>query len=82
MIILQNLKTHVDKDPVVASSSKATNEEGNPDEILPMFIVSRDETVSVDNLTETWNVVGSYDVEESGALVPFNSDNVLFQGHF
>ncbi|RZC34116.1 zinc finger protein 407-like, partial [Asbolus verrucosus] len=73
----------VDKDPIVAAStSKDTNEEGNTDEIFPMFIVSKDETISADNLTETWNVVGSYDVEESGALVPFNSDNVLFQGHF
>ena len=68
----------MNKDPVVAASSS----KDTPDEIFPMYIVSKDDSVSVDNLTESWNVVGSYDVEESGALVPFNRDNVLFQGHF
>ncbi|KAH0810320.1 hypothetical protein GEV33_012471 [Tenebrio molitor] len=83
IIVLQNLTIPTGKDPVVAASTtKDTIEEGSPDEIFPMFIVSKDETVPIDNMTETWNVVGSYDVEESGALVPFNSDNVLFQGHF
>lgn len=76
--ILQN--SPFDRDPVVASSTSA--EDGPSDEILPMYIVSKVENAATENLTETWNVVGSYDVEESGTLVPFNSDNVLFQGHF
>ncbi|XP_063922310.1 gastrula zinc finger protein xFG20-1-like [Zophobas morio] len=78
VIILHQSPIQVNKDPVVAASSS----KDTPDEIFPMYIVSKDDSVSVDNLTESWNVVGSYDVEESGALVPFNSDNVLFQGHF
>lgn len=65
-----------DRDPIVAC------QDGPPEEILPMHIVSKVQNATTENLTETWNVVGSYDVEESGTLVPFNSDNVLFQGHF
>lgn len=80
IIILHQGEIEGNQDPVVTASS--SHEEVNTDEIFPMYIVSKDESVSGDNLTESWNVVGSYDVEESGALVPFNSDNVLFQGHF
>ncbi|KAJ8917674.1 hypothetical protein NQ315_005121 [Exocentrus adspersus] len=78
-----NLKTN--EDPVVSASSS-----GNPsknralDQMLPMFIIPKEEAVIVENSPEAWNLIGRYDVEEeSGTLIPFQSDGVgLFQDHF
>lgn len=55
------------------------------DELFPLYIVSSKDaaTVCVENQTDTWNMVGSYDVEETGTLVPFDSDDEkLFGEHF
>lgn len=55
---------------------------GDQDELFPMYIISKD-VVCAENQTDTWNMVGSYDVEESGTLVPFDSDeDKLFSEHF
>lgn len=66
VIIVNQLNYH--QDPTVEN----TTEE--------YLIVSEDQNESNLN-NETWNVIGSYDVEESGALVPFNSDRdvLMFQ---
>ncbi|CAH1183832.1 unnamed protein product [Phaedon cochleariae] len=71
------------------------------DQMLPEFPISKDfaiskdyaipkddrggATVNVDNLQDSWSLVGRYDVEEeSGTLIPFQSEDSdsLFQGHF
>ncbi|CAH0555590.1 unnamed protein product [Brassicogethes aeneus] len=54
------------------------------DEIMPLYVIPKDEVVLVDNQPDTWNLIGRYDVEEeSGNLVPFQNDQeVLFEDHF
>ncbi|KAK5644831.1 hypothetical protein RI129_006131 [Pyrocoelia pectoralis] len=52
------------------------------EELFPMLIVSKD-VVCIENPSEAWNIGGSYDVEESGSLVPFHSvGESLFNEHF
>ncbi|KAF5278380.1 hypothetical protein FQA39_LY05869 [Lamprigera yunnana] len=52
------------------------------DELFPMLIVSKD-VICIENPSESWNIGGSYDVEESGSLVPFHSEgDSLFHEHF
>ncbi|KAK4875516.1 hypothetical protein RN001_011938 [Aquatica leii] len=52
------------------------------DELFPMLIVSKD-VICIENPSESWNIGGSYDVEESGSLVPFHSEGEsLFHEHF
>ncbi|KAJ8968054.1 hypothetical protein NQ314_002493 [Rhamnusium bicolor] len=83
------LKTH--DDPIVSqlsanvsSTSEQTPKDRTLDQMLPMFIIPKDEAVTVENLPDTWNLVGRYDVEEeSGTLIPFQNDGEsLFQEHF
>lgn len=53
--------------------------------MLPMFIVPKEDGIAIENLPDSWNLVGRYDVEEhSGTLIPFESDDSesLFQEHF
>ncbi|XP_023312486.1 uncharacterized protein LOC111692647 [Anoplophora glabripennis] len=81
-----NLKT--DDDPIVSEISirsiDHTTKNRALDQMLPRFIVPKDETVAIETSPEAWNLVGRYDVEEeSGTLIPFQSDAVgLFQDHF
>lgn len=52
--------------------------------MLPMFIIPKEDCI-IENLPDSWNLVGRYDVEEqSGTLIPFESDDneSLFQEHF
>ncbi|KAJ8969591.1 hypothetical protein NQ317_005125 [Molorchus minor] len=84
-----NLTT--EEDPIVSqvatnmpSTSVQTPNDRRLDQMLPMFIIPKDETVIVDNSPDAWNLVGRYDVEEeSGTLIPFQSDGEsIFQEHF
>lgn len=85
------MSLHANDDPIVAqleepstssASVAAIIKDSNFDEGLPMFVISKDE-ITGENQSDTWNLVGRYDVEESGTLVPFQSDGeTLFQEHF
>lgn len=61
-----------------------TDEDRCLDQMLPTFIIPKDDTVTIETSPEAWNLVGRYDVEEeSGTLIPFQNDGVgLFQDHF
>lgn len=75
-------------DPIVcqnATSFPSTSKEKQLDQMLPMFIIPKEDCTPIENLRDSWNLVGSYDVEEqSGTLIPFESDDSesLFQEHF
>lgn len=83
------MQTHATSSAQLFTSSVTTSTSGSvpaenkgQDELFPMYIVSKD-VVCVENQADTWNMVGSYDVEESGTLVPFDSDDEkLFSEHF
>nr|XP_023016267.1 zinc finger protein 252 [Leptinotarsa decemlineata] len=82
-------KLTVDGDPIVCQISSipsTSSTDQHLDQMLPKFIIPKDDsgTVAVDNLPDSWNLVGRYDVEEeSGTLIPFESDSEsLFQEHF
>ncbi|KAL3269728.1 hypothetical protein HHI36_008788, partial [Cryptolaemus montrouzieri] len=70
--------------PEVAQISlDSTSSQVHGDDVLPMIslIVSKQEEPE----TENWSLIGCYDVEESGELVPFTKDvneDVLFEEHF
>ncbi|XP_066253815.1 uncharacterized protein [Euwallacea similis] len=75
------------EDPVVTQLAQPTdlgNKDGTLDQMLPMFIISKDDSVNVEIASDSWSLIGRYDVEESGTLVPFHSeeDDELFQEHF
>lgn len=66
-----------------SSGSIAAAENKCQDELFPMYVVSKDAVCAEENQTDAWNMVGSYDVGESGTLVPFDSDDEkLFGEHF
>lgn len=63
-------------------TTQDSSEHKMQDELFPMLIVSKD-VVCIENPSESWNIGGSYDVEESGSLVPFHSEGeTLFHEHF
>lgn len=71
------------EDPVVAGSTSTVllpfSKDKNQEELFPMYIVAKDELVSVDSTSDAWSMIGSYDAE-SGVLIPFQSDGeTLFQ---
>ncbi|KAG5898222.1 hypothetical protein JTB14_005599 [Gonioctena quinquepunctata] len=82
-------KLTTDADPIVCqvSSIASSSSKDQPlDQMLPRFIIPKDDcgTLAIENLQDSWNLVGRYDVEEeSGTLIPFESDSEsLFQEHF
>lgn len=82
-------KLNFNKDPVVTQlvqPSELASTDQTLDQMLPMFIIPKDDQVNVEigAGADTWNLIGRYDVEESGALVPFQSgeDDELFEEHF
>jgi len=82
-------KLNSNKDPVVTQlvqPSELASTDQTLDQMLPMFIIPKDDQVNVEigAGADTWNLIGRYDVEESGALVPFQSgeDDELFEEHF
>ncbi|KAI4461781.1 zinc finger protein [Holotrichia oblita] len=89
VIPLTTMQSHTTNSSELFSSSVNTSASGSvsvenkgQDELFPLYIVSKD-GVCVENQGDTWNMVGSYDVEESGTLVPFDSDDEkLFGEHF
>ncbi|KRT78394.1 zinc finger protein, partial [Oryctes borbonicus] len=89
VIPLTTMQNHSTNSTELFTSSVNTSTSGSvqaeskgQDELFPLYIVSKD-VVCVENQTDTWNMVGSYDVEESGTLVPFDSDDEkLFGEHF
>lgn len=81
------LKLKTNEDPVVAQliqPSELGNKDRTLDQLLPMFIIPKDDATTVEIAPDSWNLIGRYDVEESGALVPFQSgeEEELFQEHF
>ena len=81
------LKLQTNEDPVVTQlipGSKIAYKDVTLDQMLPMFIIPKDDTGNVEITPDSWNLVGRYDVEESGTLVPFQSgeEEELFQEHF
>lgn len=66
----------------VLLTSVTTQEPRAREDLFPMVIVSQD-VVCVENPSETWNIGGSYDVDETGSLVPFHAEGeTLFTEHF
>lgn len=62
--------------------TSVTTQEHRREELFPMVIVSQD-VVCIENPTEVWNIGGSYDVDETGSLVPFHAEGeTLFTEHF
>ncbi|XP_030759119.1 uncharacterized protein LOC115884621 [Sitophilus oryzae] len=81
------LKQKTTEDPVVpqvTAPSDIASKESTLDQMLPMFIIPKDDTDNVEVTPDSWNLIGRYDVEESGTLVPFQSEeeDELFQEHF
>lgn len=83
----ENILKIIGIDPIVCqipTSLQSTSKDQHLDQMLPMFIIPK-EDCTIENLPDSWNLVGRYDVEEqSGTLIPFESDDneSLFQEHF
>lgn len=60
------------------------NTDEDPIVCQPDVPTASKDTFVIENLQDSWNLVGRYDVEEvSGTLIPFESDSEsLFQEHF
>ncbi|XP_060528624.1 zinc finger protein 729-like [Cylas formicarius] len=81
------LKLKTSEDPIVTqllSSSEQPVKDRTLDHMLPMFIIPKDDGGNIEIAPDSWSLIERYDVEESGTLVPFQSDggDVLFQEHF
>nr|CAI5836409.1 unnamed protein product [Callosobruchus analis] len=77
-------KVNSDIDPVVSQLPTTSSNKDNLDQMFTMFIIPKEDGISVENPGESWNLVGRYDVEEeSGTLIPFQSEeDSLFDQHF
>ncbi|CAG9834172.1 unnamed protein product [Diabrotica balteata] len=75
-------KLNTDDDPVVCQSDAPST--SNKDQIIERLIIPKYDSFAVENLQDSWSLVGRYGVEEtSGTLIPFESDSEsLFQEHF
>ncbi|VEN60970.1 unnamed protein product [Callosobruchus maculatus] len=78
------LKLNSDIDPVVSQLPTTSSNKDNLDQMFTMYIIPKEDGISVENPGESWNLVGRYDVEEeSGTLIPFQSEeDSLFDEHF
>lgn len=80
----ENVLRIIGTDPIVCQIPSSSKEQ-HLDQMLPMFIIPKEDCTTIGNLPDSWNLVGRYDVEEqSGTLIPFESDDgeSLFQEHF
>ncbi|KAF7288099.1 hypothetical protein GWI33_000152 [Rhynchophorus ferrugineus] len=71
------LRLKTNEDPVVAqliTTTELTNKDRTLDQMLPMFIIPKGDQGNIDAASDSWNLIGQYDVEESGTLVPFHSE--------
>lgn len=84
----ENVLKIIGTDPIVCQVSTnfpSTSTDPPLDQMLPMYIIPKEDGTTIENLPDSWHLVGRYDVEEhSGTLIPFESDDneSLFQEHF
>lgn len=66
----------------VLLTSVSKQDTRHQEELFPMYVIAKDEVIEMDDSSNAWNMVGSYDVE-SGVLIPFeNDEETLFEEHF
>ncbi|XP_050304904.1 chromosome alignment-maintaining phosphoprotein 1 [Anthonomus grandis grandis] len=78
------LKLDTNEDPVM-QPTELENKDRTLDQMLPMFIIPKDDVATVEiSAPDAWNLIGRYDVDQTGTLVSFQSeeDEELFREHF
>ncbi|XP_056634937.1 zinc finger protein 585B [Diorhabda sublineata] len=80
----EHSKLNTDDDPVVCQPETDVPSTSGKDHLMQRLIIPKYDCDTVENLPDSWSLVGKYDVEEaSGTLIPFESDSEsLFQEHF